>query len=315
VRGKVGYMSPEMARNQPIDARSDLFSLGVSIYETLIGERIYTGDLNTPPDKIYAQTVPPLAAKCTGLPDGLQPVLNRALAINPDQRYPDAESFAQALRQVAQESGLLYSAIDLAAELRDIMGPNADYWLTDQRDPTHLRSQRAHTEDMDSLVEPGSSITAGEDSGIEDVDTPPFQASASPPVGTGQSSGQLPAAGRSTGKLPVTGIPSDPAMQATPPPSLPLPPVKPAEPPPVARPMPPFASQRSRLAKAGGGIAAIPRSRRGLWLALLILLAVAIGFAFVRFVLSPSMVPSSLHGPVPTFACSRCPVEVSPWTG
>jgi serine/threonine protein kinase len=68
VRGKVGYMSPEMARNQPIDARSDLFSLGVSIYETLIGERIYTGDLNTPPDKIYAQKVPRLEAKCSGLP-------------------------------------------------------------------------------------------------------------------------------------------------------------------------------------------------------------------------------------------------------
>ena len=72
VRGKVGYMSPEMARNQPIDARSDLFSLGVSIYETLIGERIYTGDLNTPPDKIYAQVVPRLEAKCPGLPSGLQ---------------------------------------------------------------------------------------------------------------------------------------------------------------------------------------------------------------------------------------------------
>ena len=123
VRGKVGYMSPEMARNQPIDARSDLFSLGVSIYETLIGERIYTGDLNTPPDRIYGQTVPLLAAKCPWLPADLQPVLDRALAIDRAARYPDAESFATALRQVAIEHRLLYSAPELAAELREIMGP------------------------------------------------------------------------------------------------------------------------------------------------------------------------------------------------
>jgi hypothetical protein len=123
VRGKVGYMSPEMARNQPIDARSDLFSLGVSIYETLIGERIYTGDLNTPPDKIYAQTVPSLEAKCPGLPPGLQGVLDRALAIDPAERFSDAEAFATALRQVAHAHRLLYSAPELAAELREIMGP------------------------------------------------------------------------------------------------------------------------------------------------------------------------------------------------
>src|SRR3954447_16965690 len=61
VRGKVGYMSPEQARNQPIDARSDLFSLAVCVYETLMGERLYTGDLQPPADVIYAQPIPSLA--------------------------------------------------------------------------------------------------------------------------------------------------------------------------------------------------------------------------------------------------------------
>src|SRR5512147_1752049 len=135
VRGKVGYMSPEMARNQPIDARSDLFSLGVSIYETLIGERIYTGDLNTPPEKIYAQRIPPLESKCPGLPPDLQAVFDRALAIDRDARFPDAEAFAQALRQVAIDNHLLYSSPDLAAELREVMGPDAAHWLSDRRDP------------------------------------------------------------------------------------------------------------------------------------------------------------------------------------
>src|SRR5437762_10450047 len=80
VRGKVGYMSPEQARNQPIDARSDLFSLAVCIYEPLMGERLYTGDLQTPADVIYAQPIPSLETLCPGLPRQLEPALRRGLA-------------------------------------------------------------------------------------------------------------------------------------------------------------------------------------------------------------------------------------------
>src|SRR3954452_5947237 len=99
VRGKVGYMSPEQARTQPIDARSDLFSLAVCIYETLMGQRLYTGDLQTPADLIYAQPIPSLEASCPGLPRQLEPVLRRSLAVNVADRYPDAAAFAQALPQ------------------------------------------------------------------------------------------------------------------------------------------------------------------------------------------------------------------------
>jgi len=139
VRGKVGYMSPEMAHNQPIDARSDLFSLGVSTYETLIGERVYAGDLNTPADQIYAQPVPPLATKCPGLPPEFQAVFDKALALDRDQRFQDAESFADAVREAAHQHGLLYSAPQLAAELRELLGPNPDNWLRDDGDHSARR--------------------------------------------------------------------------------------------------------------------------------------------------------------------------------
>src|SRR5262245_38949187 len=99
VRGKVGYMSPEQAHSQPLDARGDLFSLAVCIFETLTGERLYAGDLQTPPEEIYAQPLPPLLEKCPGLPPALDAVLRKALALDPAQRFQDAASFAQALRQ------------------------------------------------------------------------------------------------------------------------------------------------------------------------------------------------------------------------
>src|SRR3954449_11677857 len=94
VRGKVGYMSPEQARNQPIDSRSDLFSLAVCIYETLMGERLYTGDLQTPADVIYAQPIPSLRERVPQLPGEIETVIRHALAQDPDQRFADAGEFA-----------------------------------------------------------------------------------------------------------------------------------------------------------------------------------------------------------------------------
>ncbi|HEX7506523.1 MAG TPA: serine/threonine-protein kinase [Polyangia bacterium] len=306
VRGKVGYMSPEMARNQPIDARSDLFSLGVSIYETLIGERIYTGDLNTPPDKIYAQTVPQLEAKFPGLPPGLQTVLDRALAIDRAARFPDAESFATALRQVAINHRLLYSAPELASELREIMGPDPEHWLSDQRDPTHVRSARAAQvpnalagHEVDSVVEPGpAAIRTGDISDIEDVATPPARSTGSLPVATSRLSGQMAAApARSSAQRAAAPNQTMEDVQRTPPPPEPLPPAVSLMDRAVRLPRLPFAFLRFHLARRTGGVAAIRRSRRGIWLLVLLALAVLLGFVFVRFFVGP-VVPHATQGSV-----------------
>jgi serine/threonine protein kinase len=153
VRGKVGYMSPEQARNQPLDARSDLFSLAVCIFETLVGERLYTGDLQTPADVIYAQPIPSLLEKCPGLPPELEAVMRQALALERDQRFEDAAAFAQALRQVARKHGILYTAPELAAELGNLLGENAERWLVEESavsmvtqgmpEPRHLEGKEA----------------------------------------------------------------------------------------------------------------------------------------------------------------------------
>jgi len=131
VRGKVGYMSPEQARTQPLDGRSDLYSLAVCLFETLTGRRLFVGDLNTPPDEIYAQPLPSLRALRPDAPAALDAVMAKALAHSPQQRFASAEAFSQALRDVARDHHLLYSASELSAELAQMLGPDPSRWSQD----------------------------------------------------------------------------------------------------------------------------------------------------------------------------------------
>jgi serine/threonine protein kinase len=133
VRGKVGYMSPEQARSEPIDHRTDLYSVAVCLYEALTAERLFVGDLSTPADAIYSQPIVPPSQKRKGLPPALDVVLVTALSAKPENRYQDSVAFADALRQVAHRHGLLFSAPQLAEHLRYILGSDSDKWLTDEK--------------------------------------------------------------------------------------------------------------------------------------------------------------------------------------
>ena len=135
VRGKVGYMSPEQARSQPIDHRCDLYSLAVCLYESLSGERLFVGDLNTPADEIYGHVILPISQKRAGLPAALDEVMARALSTDINDRYQSASEFSDALRVVAHKTGLGFSAPELAAHLREILGSDPDRWLRDEGTP------------------------------------------------------------------------------------------------------------------------------------------------------------------------------------
>ncbi|HEY7372676.1 MAG TPA: serine/threonine-protein kinase [Polyangia bacterium] len=133
VRGKVGYMSPEQARNEPIDHRTDLYSVAVCLYEALTAERLFVGDLSTPADVLYSQLIVPPSQKRKLLPRALDVVMATALAPKPEDRYQDAVAFAEALRQVAHRHGLGFSAPQLAEHLRHILGRDPDLWLSDDK--------------------------------------------------------------------------------------------------------------------------------------------------------------------------------------
>jgi serine/threonine-protein kinase len=98
LRGKFGYMSPEMVRGEPLDRRSDVFALGAVLHELLTGERLFTGPSELAVmEKVRAADVPPPSALVPSLPAGLDALVLRALARDPADRFAWASELRDAL--------------------------------------------------------------------------------------------------------------------------------------------------------------------------------------------------------------------------
>jgi serine/threonine protein kinase len=150
VKGKIGYMSPEQAKSEPLDHRSDLYSLAVCMYEILTGERLFVhAGLTTPADEIYSQPVPQISRKVPGLTPDLDAIMLKALALSPTSRFQTAGELQEALMRCAHRNGLLVSATDLAVELREVCGP-PEQWRDDAaEDDDDFGPRRAGTEVYD----------------------------------------------------------------------------------------------------------------------------------------------------------------------
>ena len=111
VRGTPGYMAPEQISGDPVDTRADLFALGVVAYEMLTGKNPFGASDGLPANAVMYRTLyqaPPEIPQKTlaGLPRDIRPVLDVALAKDPNSRFPDAESFLAALRGTASVSAV-----------------------------------------------------------------------------------------------------------------------------------------------------------------------------------------------------------------
>jgi serine/threonine-protein kinase len=123
LKGKAGYMSPEHARGEALDARADVFAAGIILWELLAGRRLYKSGAETSLlEQARQAEIPPLPDK--GLPDHteLERIVRRALASEREARYPSAAAFLGDLEGYLARAGLLASRLKLGEWIADTFG-------------------------------------------------------------------------------------------------------------------------------------------------------------------------------------------------
>src|SRR5512136_113799 len=91
LKGKFGYMSPEQVRGLPLDRRSDIFSMGIVLYELLTGERLFTGESDfSTLEKVRNVEILPPSTYNRKIADELERIILKALAKDSDERYANA---------------------------------------------------------------------------------------------------------------------------------------------------------------------------------------------------------------------------------
>jgi eukaryotic-like serine/threonine-protein kinase len=127
LKGKFGYMSPEQIRGLPLDRRSDVFAIGICLYEMLTGERLFVGDSDfSVLEKVRKVEVLPPSHFNRKIPDVLEKIVMKSLAKDVDERYSYASELAEDLRKFLYTSGYSFGRKDLAAYMRATFAEDVD---------------------------------------------------------------------------------------------------------------------------------------------------------------------------------------------
>ncbi len=120
LKGKFGYMSPEMIRGLPIDHRSDVFAMGICLHELLTSTRLFYGETDFATLELVrdANVVPP-SAKAPGVPPELDVIVMKALSREADDRYQSAQEMQLALEGFLHDSDPHYGQSAAGIAMRE----------------------------------------------------------------------------------------------------------------------------------------------------------------------------------------------------
>jgi len=182
IKGKFGYMSPEQATAGAVDRRSDVFALGIVLFELTTGERLFRGDdpAHTlelvkngripSPKEIYPQC-----------PDRLALIIKRALARNVNDRYQTADEFRDALEQYLKEERILVSHAGVGQLVKRVLGGRVEQ----QRQALREALVVADGTVVNGLV---PDLSAQPDRSHSGVSSPRFAVPSEPPTSSSQFS-------------------------------------------------------------------------------------------------------------------------------
>jgi serine/threonine-protein kinase len=130
LKGKISYMSPEQFKATAVDRRSDVYSLGVVLYELATTTRLFKGESDyLVMEQIVNGRVSLPQVRRPDLPNELSAIIMRAIAPDPERRYFTADEFRVALEQFAAKSGLTASTSAIGAYMRKQFGERPEPWL------------------------------------------------------------------------------------------------------------------------------------------------------------------------------------------
>ncbi len=123
LKGKAGYMAPEYVDSGRMDARGDIFALGVVAWEAVTGQRLFrrANDVESLKAVLSGEIPIPSTVAATPAPL-LDPVLLKALMRSPEERYGTARAFAQDLERAAGDAGLLASHTEVSQAVHALVG-------------------------------------------------------------------------------------------------------------------------------------------------------------------------------------------------
>jgi serine/threonine-protein kinase len=191
-KGKLTYSAPEQVLARPMDRRTDVYAMGVVMWEALTGARLFDADIEAVVfDKLLHMPIPPPELVQPDLPRELGAVVLRALRRDPDQRFASAAEFAEALEDTAKRTGTLGTHREVAAFVTRISGER----LHDRRDKVReWLTQRDVT--ATALPVPTSSVPS-----VAPTAVSPARVAAAPGPGAGSAPGMGAGSAPGTGKM------------------------------------------------------------------------------------------------------------------
>jgi serine/threonine-protein kinase len=125
-------MSPEQCIGQAVDRRSDVFGLGIVLYELVTVRRLFKGDNDfLTMTAIVQGRIPPPSTHWPEIPRGLEEIIMRALSAQADQRFATADDMRLALEQLAAKLGLRTSTTALADYMKRLFTVRSEPWVQD----------------------------------------------------------------------------------------------------------------------------------------------------------------------------------------
>lgn len=124
VRGKAAYMAPEQVRAGALDGRTDIFGLGLVLYEALTGVRAYQRKTDIMSMRaILTDEVAPIEQANPGAPPDLVAVIKKALRKKPDERFSSAQALAEALQETYRAHSEAVIETEISALINELFGP------------------------------------------------------------------------------------------------------------------------------------------------------------------------------------------------